>query len=90
MGKYNRVILYYQLSWCKLATIKSLKEDISSINPSSERVFIILLSLAIFDQQNVLPDEMFKKQQNEILNFNQMKPQYSNLSLSCLYSAFFM
>ena len=35
--KYNRLILYYQLSWWnKLATVKSFKVDISSISPLSE------------------------------------------------------
>ena len=39
MGEYNGVIKYYQLSWwCKLAIVKSLKAEVSSISPSSERL----------------------------------------------------
>ena len=38
VGEYNRVIKCYQLSWKrKLATIKSLKADISRVSPLSER-----------------------------------------------------
>ena len=39
MGEYNGVIKYYQLSWwSKLAIVKSLKAEVSSISPSSERL----------------------------------------------------
>ena len=35
--EHNKVIKCYQLSWVKLATEKSLKADVSSFSPSSER-----------------------------------------------------
>ena len=39
VGEYNRVIYYYQESWQrKLATVKSLKADVSSVSPFSERL----------------------------------------------------
>ena len=39
MGEYNRVIYYHQLSLqLKLAIVKSLKADVSSFSPSSERL----------------------------------------------------
>ena len=39
VGEYNRVIYYYQESWQrKLATLKSLKADVSSVSPFSERL----------------------------------------------------
>ena len=38
VGGGNKVIWLYQLSWkCKLATVTSCKDDVSSVSPSSER-----------------------------------------------------
>ena len=37
LGEYNRVISCYQLSCSrKLATVESLKADVSNVSPSSE------------------------------------------------------
>ena len=44
VGEYNRVIYCFQLSWKrKLATVKNLKADVSSVSPHLERYWWPLL-----------------------------------------------
>ena len=53
---HNKVIWYYQLSWwSNLATVKSFKADVSSANPSSERMTIILKYYQPMYQSTYIP-----------------------------------